>query len=132
MTGNKKIKDEEIQEVLQIHQNDVLDPAKIAQTKKEILKLYDEKGYYLADIETVVEPYDEERNEKEVILKIRENKPVKIHRIRFVGNKAFSDKKLKKQMKTKEKAMFSFMTGSGKYQDEKLEVDVQRLRFFYM
>lgn len=130
--GNKKIKEEELQEVLQIHENDVLDPAKIAQTKKEILKLYEEKGYYLVDIDTVVEPYDEERNETEVILKIRENKPVKIHRIRFVGNKAFADKKLKKQIKTKEKAMFSFMTGSGKYQDEKLEVDLQRLRFFYM
>lgn len=132
VVGNKKIKDDEIQEVLRIHEYEILDPAKIAETKKAILKLYEEKGYYLADVAVQIEPFDEASNQNELILRIRESRSVKIRRVSFLGNHAFSDKKLRKQMKTKEKGMFSFLSGSGKLENEKLELDLQRLRFYYL
>lgn len=130
--GNSKINDDELTEALRVQEFDMLDPSRIAQTKAAILKLYEEKGYYLVDVTTSTEPFDEEKNEVELIIKIRENSPVKIKRIRFIGNQKFSDSKLRKKMRTKEKGFLSFILGSGKLEDEKLTADLQLLRFFYL
>lgn len=132
ITGNKKIKDDEMAEAIRIQEFELLDPAQIAETKSAIYKLYEEKGYYLVDVQTSVETFDEDKNQVELIIKIRENKPVKIKRIKFIGNRAFSDKKLRKKLKTKEKGFFSFLSSSGKLENEKLNVDMQLLRFYYM
>lgn len=132
VVGNKKIKDDEITEALQFNEFEMLDPAKIAETKNAIYKLYEDKGYYLVDVKTSIEPFDTDQNQVEVVIKIRENRPVKVKRIRFVGNKALSDKKLQKKMKTKEKGFLSFISGSGKLESEKLNADLQLLRYYYM
>ncbi|MBF0105933.1 MAG: outer membrane protein assembly factor BamA [Deltaproteobacteria bacterium] len=130
--GNKKIKGDDLAEAMHIHEQDLLDKAKIAETKAEIYKLYEKKGYHLVDIKTSIEPFDEAANQVELIFKIDENRPVKVRRIRFTGNKAFSDSKLRKQIKTKEKWTLSFLTGSGKLQPETLQSDMQMLRYFYL
>lgn len=132
VVGNKKIDDEEIQDALKIRENDLLDKAKIAATKRAIFSLYEEKGYYLADIKSRTEPFDEEAGQVELVLTIDENRPVKVRRIHFIGNKKFSDRKLRGEMKTKEKGFLSFITSSGKFKDEVVSVDLQRLRFHYL
>ncbi|MBU0506923.1 MAG: outer membrane protein assembly factor BamA [bacterium] len=130
--GNKKIKTDKLQDVLQIHALDQLDSAKIAKTRNAIYKLYEEKGYFLADIKTKIEPYDLDKNQVELVIQIDENKSVKIRRIKFIGNHVFSDKKLRSVIRTKEKGFLSFITESGKLENEKLNTDLQMLRFHYL
>jgi outer membrane protein insertion porin family len=130
--GNKKIKDGDLTEALKVREGDVLDEARIAETKRAVFKLYEDKGYYLADIETRAEPFDADRGEVELVFAIHENQAVKIRRIKFIGNRHYSDRKLRKKMKTKEKGFLSFVTSSGKYKDEKLSMDLQRLRYYYL
>lgn len=130
--GNKKVKDDDMLDALRIHEGDLLDEAKIAETKREIFNLYEKKGYYLADITTRVEPFDQEDGQVELVISVHENEPVRIRRIRFIGNRKFSDRKLRKKLKTKEKGILSFVTSSGKYQDDKLTMDIQRLRYHYL
>lgn len=132
VVGNKKLDDEEIQDALEIRENDLLDKSKIAESKRAIFSLYEEKGYHLADIKSRVEPFDEEKNQVELIFSIDENRPVKVRRIHFIGNKKFSDRKLRGKMKTKEKGFLSFITSSGKFKDEVISVDLQRLHFYYL
>jgi outer membrane protein insertion porin family len=132
VTGNKKLKDEDLAEAFKIQEMELLDPAKVSETKTALIKLYEEKGYYLVDIRTSVEPFDSEKGQVELIFTIRESRSVKVKRIRFIGNHEFSDKKLKGRMKTKEKGLLSFVSGSGKLQSEKLNNDLQLLRFFYL
>lgn len=131
ITGNKKIKDDDITEALKIHVSDLVDPARIADTQAAIYRLYEEKGFYLTDVSTEIEPFDQENHQVELIITIHEGRSVKIKRIRFIGNQAFSDKKLKGEMRTKEKGMLSFLSGSSKLEDEKLSNDLQLLRYFY-
>lgn len=129
--GNKKIKDDDLEEALSIQEFETFDLSKVALSKKKILELYEEKGYFLADVETEVEPFDAGENQVEVIFRITEGRRVKIRRIKFIGNRAFSDKALRKKMRTKEKGAFSFVTSSGKLEDEKLEIDLKLLAFHY-
>lgn len=130
--GNKKIKDGDLESAVTIREHQFLDEGRIAESEQAIRKLYEEKGYYLADIQSRVVPLDTEKNELELTFDIRENREVRIKRISFVGNKVYSDKKLRKEMKTKVKGAFSFVSSSGKFRDDKLDFDVKTaLPYFY-
>lgn len=130
--GNKKIKKKDLREAVSVHENGLLDESKLAESREAIRKLYEDKGYHLAEVTFEVVPLDTENNQVEVIFWIQENKGGKVRRISFIGNKFFSDRKLASQMKTKVKGFFGFISGSGKIKDEKLERDTQALTYFYL
>lgn len=130
--GNKKIKDKELLNAISVRQENLLDERRIAESEQILRDLYDEKGYFLAEVASEVVPFSTESNELELIFNIQENREVKIKRISFVGNKFFSDRKLAKKMKTKVKGMFSFLSSSGKLKNEKLEQDIALLTYFYL
>ena len=130
--GNKKLKDKELNNVVTIREMSLVDARRIVESIDAIRKLYDEKGYYLAEVTWELIPLDTETNESELVFTIHENKEVRIKRISFVGNHAFSDKKLAKQMRTKVKGFLSFLSKSGKFEDEKLKVDADILTYFYL
>lgn len=56
---------------------------------------------------------------------------MKIVDIQFAGAAAFTEKELAKQLKTKEKWFFSWLTGTDKFKDEQFEDDKERLAEFY-
>ncbi|MCP5463466.1 MAG: outer membrane protein assembly factor BamA [Deltaproteobacteria bacterium] len=130
--GNKKLKAKELKAALKVTELELLDMARVAETKAAIRKLYEEKGYYLVDINTEIEPFDADNNQVELIFQIKENNKVKVRRIQFIGNKAFSDSKLRKKLRSKEKGTFSFLSSSGKLDHDKLMADLQLLRFYYL
>jgi len=100
--GNKKLKRNDIEKEIGFFRGQVLNSTQIAQAKKRILDKYQEKGYTLATIETKILPSDK-KGRALLQLTIKEGEKVQIKRIRFFGNTAFADGKLKKQMKkTKE------------------------------
>ena len=55
-----------------------------------------------------------------------------IKKIIFEGNDVIEDKKLRKVIQQKQKGIFSFITGSGKYKEEVVDSDVFALKSFYM
>ncbi len=62
---------------------------------------------------------------------IDEGKKLQIKKITFVGNSAFSAKKLKGVMGTSEKGLFSWLTSSGDLKQENLSQDTAKLTAFY-
>jgi len=129
--GNKKIRTPDIEAVLQIREFENYDSARIAQTRNKILSLYEDKGYFLADVDVVTEPFDDDQNQVELIFKIHEGRAVKVRRIDFLGNSVFSDKELRKVIRTREKTGFSFLSGAGKLEDENLKIDLKLLSYYY-
>jgi outer membrane protein insertion porin family len=47
------------------------------------------------------------------------------------GNKSVKARKLRKEMETKKWWMFSWLTGSGRFKDDKFEDDLDKLRDYY-
>ena len=125
--GNKKIKKDNIEKEVGFFRGQILNPSQIAKAKKRLLKLYAEKGYTLASIET--NTYESEREGRAVLqLSINEGKKVQIKRIRFFGNTVFNDKKLRKQMKeTKEDNWLR----SADFDREKYIEDKEKVLAFY-
>lgn len=129
ITGNKALSKNDIQEVLTIKKKQNINQEQIKKDIEKIKALYDNKGYYNADIKDKIEP-DGEKDFR-VILNIRENDRFYIRSISFEGNEAFTSKELKNMMSTSEKGIFSFITDSGLLKRDQLKQDVGKLNAYY-
>ena len=127
--GNKKIDTEELEGALRVRPNTIFDPEKARKGIEEAKKLYEKKGYLDAVIDYQTTPVDED--EVEVTFKVDEKEPVRIDKIVFEGNRAFSDRQLKKILATKESWFLSFLTGAGNLDREVLQTDTERLTAYY-
>lgn len=129
ITGNDKVDTDKIREVITIQPQSILNYQSLKDALEKIRKLYQEKGFYGAQVS--YELKDLEANQKGVIFKIQEGKKFWIKSIRFEGNERFTEKELKKVMKTQEKDWLHWITDSGVLDQEALRQDVERLADFY-
>jgi len=97
--GNKKIKEKEFKEKIEIEGGDVLSDWEISRAKRKILKLYREKGYLLTTVQPETFKSTKEKNRVILRFDITERNKVQVKKINFRGNEAFADGKLRKQMK---------------------------------
>ena len=93
ISGNKKLDDDAIQEVIDIPAFAVLNQAEIKQNVLRIRGKYLEKGFYLVEIEPKVHEVAEDIVELEFV--ITENKKVRVQRIDIAGNDFINSKKVK-------------------------------------
>lgn len=127
--GNKKISTKDLEEKIGLANGSFYNKSEVKKAEKIIKNLYEEKGYFFAAVQYSIKNVEEDQ--VDLKFKILEKRKVGIKKINFIGNKAFSDKKLKKQLNTKEKNIFSIFTSSGIYQKEMIKTDVLRLELFY-
>jgi outer membrane protein insertion porin family len=125
--GEKKMKEKDITEALTITTGKLVSPYELRNNVNSIKKLYEGKGYFLAQVESEI--YESKKRPGEVVLKFKidEGSKVKIKQITFVGNHAFTDKRLRSKMKTKQD---SFWRG-GEFDREKYEEDKGKLYAYY-
>ena len=127
--GNEKEKTEDLKEQLMLKVLDFLDEQKLADEREKLQAYYDDKGFYLVDIETKVEEIS--KTDVNVVFNIQENRKVRIRRISFIGNEALSEKELKSVMFTRERDFLAFLSGAGTYREEMLLQDQQILKDYY-
>ena len=127
--GNKEIKDDKIREAIELKPTNVFSPKELAKSVKKVKKLYADEGYYLAEVDTTT--IRKSDTDVKVVFKITEGKKIYIKEIRFEGNRAFSNRKLKKAMETSEKWFLSWITGAGTYKEDVLKNDAGLIGEFY-
>lgn len=127
--GNKKYKDDDLKEKISLAVGAISDVTLINDNAVKLKKFYEDEGYYLANIVSVVRKIGE--GEVSVTYQIEEGKKVKIKEIKIEGNKAISASKIKKAMKTSERGLFSFILGGGYYKKDEMKADVERIRDLY-
>ena len=117
--GNKKIKDRKFNDEITLTKGQRIKPNTIRETKELIQNLYIEKGYLNANIssqlsapkgETILFGGKGKELVRDITFTIEENKKIKIDKIIFEGNEAFSDFRLRWQMKeTKQQSWYFFL-----------------------
>ncbi|MFQ5676570.1 MAG: POTRA domain-containing protein, partial [bacterium] len=131
LDGNSKVKKKDIEKQLDFYKGQVLSPVATRKAAKKIKKLYEDKGYLLAQVEPEIRKGQNGTADRVVLrLKIKEGNKVQIEGIHFHGNTAFNDKKLRKAFKeTKENGFWFF--GGGDFEPEKYQEDLKNLITFY-
>lgn len=127
--GTKKVKREEVEGALKVRPRTILDPEKARQGLEAAKKLYVEKGYLDAQLTYKTEVVGD--NEVDVLYTVAEEEPVRVVEVDFEGNKAFSAGKLRRVMQTRERWLFSFITGAGVLNKDVLRTDMERLTAWY-
>jgi len=129
IVGNKNVKLEDLQKVMETKVRTVLDLNKVTGDVTRIRKVYTDKGFYNVSVFSKQTPISDD--ETAVVFQIVEGKTSKVKTITFTGNKSIPAKQLKRVLATREKNILSFFTTAGVYKEEDLEKDVDRLTAYY-
>lgn len=107
----------------------VFNPSILDKVIQELKNQYFTIGKYAAEIESEVEPLD--NNRVNITIKVREGETAKIKRINLVGNEAFSEEELKDEFKLSTKRRLLFFSPNDEYSRQQLQADLETLRSFY-
>ena len=125
VVGNKAIPDQTILGMVLLRPGDPADPYLIEQGLDRIIRAYQNKGYFVADIAIDRELLKESNI---LVYRVREGPKVKIRGIRFEGNTHYTRKQLKSKLRSKE---YFPILQKGNLNREQLELDSSSLRDFY-
>lgn len=128
--GNKKYKREKLVKKVTSKIGEPLDEYKLFTDAREIQKLYEKAGFQKTEVR-YVPSINENTGKGSVTFEIKEAPKAKIQNVEFVGASEFSQRKLRRQIKTRRLWMFSWLTGSGKLKEEQFEDDKDKLVEFY-
>ena len=128
--GNSRIGDEELQNEVQLRPRVVYTATKVQADAKRILDIYRRSGRFAATVEPKVIPLDQ--NRVDLVFEIHEGDITEVRRIDFIGNTVFSDSELRDEILTQESAWYRFLSANDTYDPDRLTVDREALRNFYL
>ena len=127
--GNKDVEAADLRAAMTIKDRSLYQEEKVKESARKMLEVYQNRGYYDASVEPLVE--EEADGSMRVSFRVSEGDKGRIAKIRITGNRYLSEKQIRKQMETKEKGLFSFITDSGAFKKDVLENDVRRIEALY-
>ncbi len=128
--GNSRVSDTKIKKKITVKVGEPLDEQKLFSDVEEIKKLYERYGLADTQVKYALN-IDPDTGHGVVTFEITEAPKVKITEVDFVGAKAFPQDKLRHEIKTRRRWMFSWLTGSGYFKQEDYDTDPDALAEFY-
>ena len=128
--GNKLVKDEALTALVKSKSRLVYNPAQAEVDAAQISEAYRVQGRLAATVDPKIIRRSD--NRVDLVFEITEGKVVENEGISFVGNRAFSDRRLKQVLQTKQAGFLRQLIKADTFVPERLEVDKQMLRDFYL
>jgi outer membrane protein insertion porin family len=128
--GNKKYSDAKLKKKISAKENQPLSERKLFTDSQTIQQMYQKAGYPGTEVKYSI-AIDENAGRATATFNIAESPKVKITRVDFVGAQAFTQRKLRRTIKTRKHWMFSWITSSGVFKDDQFEDDKEKLIDFY-
>ena len=131
--GNKKLKDADLNKLVQSKAGGPLSRELIQSDVIHILDLYRQRGYFDAHIvpKTIDAKKSDKNDRVDLVFEIKEGQKLAVSDIVFTGNTAFSPTKLKSVVKTGVTNPLSFLLDNDTYDADRVDNDKDLLRHFY-
>lgn len=127
--GNKKLETKDIKEKITLTTGAVANITLITDNAEKIVLYYQSEGYWLAKVIPVISKVSDDS--VALTYQITEGPKVTVGKISIEGNKAVSDRDIKKVMDTKTWWLFSFITSSGLYKEDQIRSDIMKIKDLY-
>ena len=127
--GNSVFSDRKLAKEVKITTGEIINDAKILTARRNIQDYY--KGFGYPDVGVTHRLQDEGEGITALILLINEGVKNEVRKITFKGNQAFDNVVLRREMETKQKGIFSFITKSGRIDNQQFQRDLESLSEFY-
>ncbi|MBL9050511.1 MAG: outer membrane protein assembly factor BamA [Tabrizicola sp.] len=128
--GNKRLKDEKLAELIQSQPRRIYSPSLAESDAAAIAEAYRVAGRLAASVTPKIIRRSD--NRVDLVFEITEGRVVENERITFVGNKAFSDRRLRQVLETKQAGFLRNLIQRDTFIPERLDLDRQVLTEFYL
>ncbi|QDC09673.1 outer membrane protein assembly factor BamA [Oceanicola sp. D3] len=128
--GNKRVKDEAMAGVIRSQSRRVFQPSQVESDAASIVELYRVQGRVAATVTPKV--IRRQGNRVDLVFEVTEGRTVENERISFVGNRRFSDRRLRGALETKQAGLFRQLIQRDTLVEERIDFDKQVLRDFYL
>jgi outer membrane protein insertion porin family len=128
--GNERIDDKTLESEVSLRPRVIYTRSKAQSDVQRILTLYRQSGRFAATVEPKI--IELPQNRVDVVYEISEGPVTSVESIRFVGNKAFSDSRLREVIRTKQSRWWRFLSTDDTYDPDRLALDRELLRRFYL
>ena len=129
--GAQRVSAKKLRKEIGVKLNSPVNEDDLQKARQKIIDRYQSKGFTDITVDFRVEPIDESRGTARVIYTVNEGVRGAVKRIRFEGNEHFSEKILRKQMKTRGKTMVAFIDKSGRLDEVQLQQDLDAIKEYY-
>ena len=127
--GNRRIPDEALAEIVGSQPRRVLDPGQAEADAAAIADAYRQGGRVSVSVEPRIIERDD--NRVDLIFEVSETRVVEIERLSFVGNREFTDRRLRRVLETKQAGLLRTFIRRDSLVTERLDLDRQLLTDFY-
>ncbi|MEY2530482.1 MAG: outer membrane protein insertion porin family [Verrucomicrobiota bacterium] len=129
--GADRIGAKAIRKKIKLKINAMVNEEEMEKGRQDIIEMYQARGFTDIDVKYRVDSIDEKRGLSRVVYTINEGVRGAVRSIRFEGNTAFSDRVLRKQMKTRGKTVLAIFDKSGRLDENQLRQDLDSIREWY-
>jgi outer membrane protein insertion porin family len=131
ITGAERVKAKRLRKEIKLRLNQSVNEQQLEEARQKIIEVYQGRGFNDVSVQFRVDPIDEKRGTARVVFTVNEGVKGAVSKIHFEGNAHFSERVLRKQMKTRGRTPIYFMDKSGRLDEVQLEQDLDKLREFY-
>ncbi|WP_236016421.1 outer membrane protein assembly factor BamA [Salipiger abyssi] len=127
--GNSRMKDEDLAQIVRSQSRRVYSPSTAEQDAQAIAEAYTQQGRVAARVTPKLIKRSE--NRVDLVYEIFEGGVTEIERIGFVGNQAYSDRRLRRVLETKQAGLLRAIIRSDTFIEDRIAFDRQLLQDFY-
>jgi len=128
--GNSEIDDKTLASEIQLKSRSVFTRARVRSDTQRVLDVYQRQGLFAANVEPKIIRID--HNRVNLVFEVNEGSKTTVKSINFIGNRAFTDSQLRDIVTTSETGLLSFMSSSNIYDPDRLNLDRELLRQYYI
>jgi outer membrane protein insertion porin family len=129
--GAERVKAQRLRKEIKLKLNQPVNEQQLEEARQKIIEVYQGRGFTDVSVQFRIDPIDEKRGTARVVYTVTEGARGAVRRINFEGNTHFSERVLRKQMKTRGRTPIYFMDKSGRFDEVQLQQDLDKIREFY-
>lgn len=127
--GNKRIKSADLAKIIKSKSRHIYSPAQAEADAANITEAYRQSKRFAVTVTPQIIPRSQ--NRVDLVFKIDEGKTVEVQRLTIIGNRAFSEHRLRQVLATKQAGLLHFLFNNNTFSQNRLEQDKQKLTGFY-
>ena len=128
--GNDEVESSDLESDISLRPRVIYTRTKVQNDVKRILSIYRSSGRFAIAVEPKVIQLPQ--NRIDLVFEINEGDLTEIRSIRFVGNREFSDGRLRGVIRTRETRWWRLLSSDDKYDPDRMTFDRELLRRFYL
>ena len=128
--GNRRIKDDKLLDLISSEPRRVFSPAVAEKDAATLAQAYSQQGRIAATVTPRI--IRRSNNRVDLVFEVSEGDTIEIERVSVVGNRVYSDRRLRRVLETKQANFLRAVIGADTLVEERIQFDRQALRDFYL